>query len=148
MRALGAFMSRMSGFHCTECGAALRYFALLKTYEGGLGSPVGTSVPCDVCGAEMCLAEHTGWWSPFRLTIGILPELVLAFAVLVLLRWLIDAAADVSGWMVFAVILGKAALFLPVGMAVAVLENRANHRVLAAKSLYRERQGGDEEETS
>ena len=87
----------------------------------------------------MCLAEHTGWWSPFRLTIGILPELVLAFAVLVLLRWLIDAAADVSGWMVFAVILGKAALFLPVGMAVAVLENRANHRVRPFVPLYRER---------
>ena len=149
--ALGALMSRMSGFHCSECGAPLRYFALLKTFEGGLGSPVGTSVPCEACGAEMCLVEHTGWWSPFRLTIGILPELVLALGVLVILRWLMDAAAvpgDVSGAVVFAVILGKAALFLPVGMAVAVLENRANHRVSAAASLYRERGSDHEEETS
>ncbi len=145
--ALGALMSRMSGFHCTECGAPLRYFVLLKTFEGGLGSPVGTSVPCEACGAEMCLVEHSGWWSPFRLTIGILPELVLALGVFVVLRWLIDAAA-VPGALVFAVILGKAAMFLPVGMAVAVLENRANHRVSAAASLYRGRGSDHEEEAS
>ncbi|MBT8460726.1 MAG: hypothetical protein KJN60_13735 [Boseongicola sp.] len=94
----------------------------------------------------MRLIEHTGWWSPFRLTIGILPELVLALAVLVMLRWLINAAAETSGWLVFAVILGKAALFLPVGMAVAVLENRANHRVSSVASLYRGRGAENEED--
>ena len=143
----GTLMSRMSGFHCTNCGAPLRYFPLLKTYEGGLGAPVGTSVPCDACGAEMHLVEHSGWWSPFRLTIGILPELVLAIGILLVLRWLFDAAS-VPGGMVFAVILGKALLFLPVGMAVAVLENRANHRVQAKASLYRARAGDPEEETT
>jgi hypothetical protein len=94
----------------------------------------------------MCLVEHRGWWSPFRLVIGILPELVLAFAVLLILRWLFDAA-EVPGLLVAAMILGKAALFLPVGLAVAVMENRLNHRVQAAESLTRGRGGANEEET-
>ncbi len=135
MRAFGALMSRMSGFRCTECGAVLRYFPLLGTAEGGLGGQSAEAVACDVCGAGMCLVEHRGWWSPFRLVIGILPELVLAFAVLLIVRWLMDATL-VSGVGVVLVVLGKAALFLPVGMAVAVLENRANHRVSAVASLY------------
>jgi len=147
MRALGALMSRMSGFHCTACGAPLRYFALLGTAEGGLGGQGAEAVGCDVCGAEMCLAEHRGWWSPFRLVIGILPELVLAFAVLLVLRWILDAAA-VPDAMVALVILGKVAIFLPVGVAVAVLENRANHRVRPFASLYRERGRGDEEDVT
>lgn len=131
-------MSRLSGFQCTECRAPLRYFALLGTVEGGLGGQGAEAVSCDVCGAEMCLVEHRGWWSPFRLVIGILPELVLAFAVLVILRWAMDAAA-VSDLMVALMILAKVAAFLPVGVAVAVLENRANHRVRPFVPLYRER---------
>lgn len=138
MRVFGALMSRMSGFHCARCGAPLRYFALLGTAEGGLGGQNVEAVACDDCGAEMCLVEHRGWWSPFRLVIGILPELVLAFAVLLILRWLMDATA-VPSVLVVLVILAKAALFLPVGMAVAVLENRANHRVCDYASLYSER---------
>lgn len=138
MRAFGAFMSRMSGFRCTSCGAVLRYFPLLGTAEGGFGGQNAGVVACDVCGAGMCLVEHRGWWSPFRLVIGILPELVLAFAVLSILRWLMDVTVvpDVG---VVLLVLGKAALFLPVGMAVAVLENRANHRVSAVAPLYGER---------
>jgi len=49
--------------------------------------------------------------------------------------------------LVAAIILGKAALFLPVGLAVAVMENRLNHRVQAAESLTRGRGGANEEET-
>lgn len=146
--AIGTWMSRLSGFHCTACGAPLRYFPLLKTFEGGLGAPVGSSLPCDSCGTEMCLVERSGWWSPFRLVIGFLPEFVLALSVLAIMRWVMIAAGDVSGPLVFGVILGKAALFLPVGIAVAVLENRANHRVCAAGSLDRKRGSGREEETS
>lgn len=131
-------MSRMSGFHCTECGAVLRYFPLLGTAEGALGGQNVESVACEACGAEMCLVEHRGWWSPFRLVIGILPELVLAFSVLLVLRWLMDVAA-VPSLTGFLFVLAKGALFLPVGMAVAVLENRANHRVRAFASLYGDR---------
>jgi hypothetical protein len=144
--AFGTLISRMSGFHCTACGAPLRYFPLLGTFEGGLAAPAALSVACEGCGAEMCLVEHRGWWSPFRLVIGILPELVLAFAVLLILRWLFNAA-EVPGLLVAAMILGKAALFLPVGLAVAVMENRLNHRVQAAESLTRGRGGANEEET-
>ena len=64
--------------------------------------------------------------------------LALAFAVLVILRWAMDAAA-VSDLMVALMIVAKVAAFLPVGVAVAVLENRANHRVRPFVPLYRER---------
>jgi len=142
--AFGALISRMSGFCCADCGSPLRYFPLLGTFEGGLGAPTKSSVVCDNCGAEMSLVERSGWWSPFRLVIGILPELVLAFAVLLILRWVLEAG-EVPGLALGLVILGKAALFLPIGLAVAVMENRLNHRVQAVGPLYRER-GGDEGE--
>ena len=146
MRAFGVLMSRMSGFQCTNCSASLPYFPLLSTMETARGGPQGETVTCAACQADMQLGWSYRERSLWRWFIGILPEIAVMVAVLTIVQWLLEAP-DVSAWFAAAVVLITAALFLPLVMVMAILENRLNYRVQAADPLYDGRDDAERKDT-
>lgn len=128
----GRGIARLSGFLCTECGAPLRYFALLSTLDNGRDA-----VECDACHARMRLADIPEDRKLLRWLLGLLPEIVLMIGVFFLIQWIFDAdrlAADVAAGLVLTAV----ALFFPLILLCATVENRLNHRVEGAEPLYDE----------
>ncbi len=135
MTSLGSMISRVSGFCCTECRAPLRYFQLLATMDNGRSATRLETVTCDACSARMRLADETGGWRAGRSLLGVLPEASLMVAIFFLIQWVLDVEYVAPG-AAAGMVLSVSALFFPLVLVFAILENRFNHRVEAAQPLY------------
>ena len=103
------------------------------------------AVECTKCQARMRLGwsfQHRSLW---RWMIGLLPEIATMMAVLAIVQWFLDAP-DISPWIAGGVVVVTAALFMPLVMVMAIVENRLNHRVEAAEPLYMDQTRDDAED--
>lgn len=127
-----SILSRIAGFTCRDCGAALPYFQMFATQQDRNGNRREAAIACPSCGANMRLTSEQGPARFWRWIVSRVPSAVLlAIGFAVVLYLYSEPRKDPA--LVSVIILGLALSFVPALLLSVAFHERVQHGIEKAE---------------